>query len=103
MVKIDFECPLCNETNNLVLMGNEYGEFNKHCKACKAPLEVSNKTNKIKVKAQFPKEIVKNTIRENKIPSDYKKYEMDQIALVLTHFGFKTKEAGDHKICLQRV
>ena len=77
MVKIDFECPLCNETNNLVLMGNEYGEFNKNCKACKAPLEVSNKTNKIEVKAQFPKEIVKNTIRENKIPSDYKKYEID--------------------------
>ena len=77
MVKIDFECPICNETNNLVLMGNEYGEFDKYCKACEAPLEVSNKTNKIEVKAQFPKEIVKNTIRENKIPSDYKKYEMD--------------------------
>ena len=77
MVKIDFECPICNETNNLVLMGNEYGEFDKYCKACEAPLEVSNKTNKIEVKAQFPKEIVKNTIRENKIPSDYKKYEID--------------------------
>mgnify|MGYP003132236807 CR=1 FL=1 len=34
---------------------------------------------------------------------DYKKYKMDHIALVLTHFGFKTKEAGENKICLQRA
>jgi transcription elongation factor Elf1/flagellar biosynthesis protein FliQ len=77
MVKIDFECPLCNEKNILVLMGDDNGEFNKKCKACEAPLEVSNKANKIEVKARFPKEIVKNTVKENKIPSDYKKYEID--------------------------
>jgi transcription elongation factor Elf1 len=77
MVKIDFECPLCNEKNNLILMGDKSGEFNKKCKACKAQLEVSNKANKIEVKALFPKNIVKNTVKENKIPSDYKKYEID--------------------------
>ena len=77
MVKIDFECPLCNEKNNLILMGNESGEFNKDCKACEAKLEVSNKANKIEVKARFPKNIMKNTVKENKIPSDYKKYEID--------------------------
>ena len=60
MVKIDFECPLCNEKNILVLMGDDNGEFNKKCKACEAPLEVSNKANKIEVKARFPKEIVKS-------------------------------------------
>ena len=77
MAKINFECPLCNEKNNLILMGNESGEFNKDCKACEAKLEVSNKANKIEVKARFPKNIMKNTVKENKIPSDYKKYEID--------------------------
>ena len=77
MVKIDFECPLCNEKNNLILMGDKSGEFNKKCKACEAQLEVSNKAKKIEVKALFPNNIVKNTIKENKIPSDYKKYEID--------------------------
>ena len=77
MVKIDFECPLCNVKNNLILMGDKSGEFNKKCKACKAPLEVSNKSKKIEVKALFPKNKVNNTIKENKIPSDYKKYEID--------------------------
>ena len=77
MVKIDFECPLCNERNNLILMGNESGEFNKHCKACEAKLEVSTKSNKIEVKAPLPKNIAENTVKENKIPSDYKKYEID--------------------------
>ena len=32
-------------------MGNESGEFSKHCKACEAKLEVSTKSNKIEVKA----------------------------------------------------
>ena len=77
MVKIDFECPLCNERNNLILMGNESGEFNKHCKACEAKLEVSTKSNKIEVKAQLPQNIAQNTVKEKKIPSDYKKYEID--------------------------
>ena len=78
MVKIDFECPLCNKKNMLVLMGDDNGEFNKKCKACEAPLEVSNKANKIEVKARFPKEIVRNTVKENKIPSDYKIYNFEK-------------------------
>ena len=60
MVKIDFECPLCNERNNLILMGNESGEFNKYCQACKAKLEISNKSNKIEVKAQLPQYVSLN-------------------------------------------
>ena len=77
MVKIDFECPHCNEKNSLILMGNESGEFNKDCKSCETKLEVSNREDKIEVKAQFPKNQINNVIRENKIPSDYKKYEKD--------------------------
>jgi hypothetical protein len=34
---------------------------------------------------------------------DYTKFEMDQIAFVLTHFGFKTLKAGENKICLQKI
>ena len=33
---------------------------------------------------------------------DYPKYEMDQIAFALTYFNFKTKEAGENKIMLER-
>ena len=33
---------------------------------------------------------------------DYTKYAMDQVAYCLTYFGFKTIEAGDNKICLER-
>ena len=58
-------------------MGNENGEFNKQCKACEAKLEVSNRSNKIEVKAKISNNIVKNTVKENKVPSDYKKYELD--------------------------
>jgi transcription elongation factor Elf1 len=117
MVKIDFECPLCNEKNNLILMGDKSGEFNKKCKACEAQLEVSNKSKKIEVKARFPKNKTEGNIfssqnisdsvinksnvtmthhhyseinepqkkaerevkkaNDNKIPSDYKKHEIE--------------------------
>ena len=33
---------------------------------------------------------------------DYPKYQMDQIAFALTYFNFKTKEAGENKIMLER-
>mgnify|MGYP001379105540 FL=1 len=33
---------------------------------------------------------------------DHTKYEMSQIAFALTHFGFKTIEMGDYKICLEK-
>ena len=33
---------------------------------------------------------------------DYVKYSMDQIAFCLTYFGFKTIEAAENKICLER-
>ena len=33
---------------------------------------------------------------------DYTKYSMDQIAFCLTYFGFKTVEAGENKICLEK-
>jgi len=33
---------------------------------------------------------------------DYTKYEMDQVAYCLTYFGFKTMEAGENKICLEK-
>lgn len=33
---------------------------------------------------------------------DYPKYQMDQIAFALTYFDFKTKEAGENKIMLER-
>ena len=59
-------------------MGDESGEFNKKCKACEADLEVNNKTNKIEVKTQLPKNVVKNTVKDNRIPSDYKKYKNDK-------------------------
>ena len=78
MVKIEFECPTCNKKNSLILMGDESGEFNKKCTACEADLEVNNKTNKIEVKTQLPKNVVKNTGKDNRIPSDYKKYKNDK-------------------------
>ena len=33
---------------------------------------------------------------------DYVKYEMDQVAYCLTYFDFKTIEAGENKICLEK-
>ena len=33
---------------------------------------------------------------------DYTTYAMDQIAFCLTYFGFKTIEAGENKICLEK-
>jgi len=33
---------------------------------------------------------------------DYTKYSMDQVAYCLTYFGFKTMEAGENKICLEK-
>jgi len=33
---------------------------------------------------------------------DYTKYGMDQVAFTLTYFGFKTIEAAENKICLEK-
>ena len=33
---------------------------------------------------------------------DYTNYEMDQVAYCLTYFDFKTIEAGENKICLEK-
>jgi len=70
MVKIDFECPLCNEKNILVLMGGDNGEFDKKCKKCEAQLEVSNKANKIEVKTRFPKNKTKENVSSSQNISD---------------------------------
>ena len=40
MARIEFECPNCNEVNNLVLMGDEKGKFDKTCNHCQTNLEI---------------------------------------------------------------
>ena len=34
---------------------------------------------------------------------DIKTYEMDKIAYILQHFGFRTSETGDNKCMLERT
>jgi len=69
MEKIEFECPVCGEKNNLILMGYDKAEFDKKCKNCKTNLEILKTNNEISVKSKN-----KSEKKETNVPSDYKKY-----------------------------
>ena len=40
MEKIEFECPICENKNSLIIMGYEKAEFEKKCLSCKTNLEI---------------------------------------------------------------
>ncbi len=70
MEKIEFECPVCEKTNSLILMGYDKAEFDKKCKNCKADLEIIKTDSEISVE-----EKKKITTLGKKVPLDYKKYK----------------------------
>ena len=77
MARIEFKCPNCNEVDNLVLMGDEKGKFDKKCNNCKTKLEIIKDTETLEVKA-LNENKSKEKETELRIPSDYKKYELDE-------------------------
>ena len=67
-----YDCPNCNSSNKLILMGDRNGTFEKICKVCDSKLEVILKDDEIKVLVETKKE---KTVKQTKLPRDYVKYE----------------------------
>ena len=78
MARIEIECPECEKSNKIVIMGNDSGKFTRTCIKCKSEIEVEidSETN---VQTSLSKKKVekqaKNYEKEKKVPSDYKRYE----------------------------
>ncbi len=77
MARFEFKCPNCNREDNLVLMGDEKGKFDKECNNCKTKLEIIKDTETLEVKAINEKGL-KNIESKIQIPSDYKRYEFNE-------------------------
>jgi len=73
--KWNYECPNCNTTNKLILMGDRNGTFEKICKKCNSKFEVTLKNNKINILVNDVKNKKKEVIKNIKIPADYIKYD----------------------------
>ncbi len=82
MEKIEFECPICENKNNLILMGYDKAEFEKKCLSCKIDLEIIKTKDELKINP-------KNNIQKNasvdeekkgygKVPADYAVYISDE-------------------------
>ena len=72
MEKIEFECPICEGENSLILMGHDSAEFDKKCQICKADLEILRTDDEVKIE---PKKTVQTKEKRQKVPADYKKYD----------------------------
>jgi len=70
-----YECPHCNNTNKLILMGYSSGTFEKICPSCDSKLEIILENNELNILVS--KKEKKRFIKDVKIPTDYKKYEME--------------------------
>ena len=70
--KWNYECPNCNTTNKLILMGDRNGTFEKICKECNSKFEVILKDNKINILVETKKE---RTVKYAKVPKEYAKYD----------------------------
>ncbi len=73
MEKIEFECPVCDEKNSIILMGYDKAEFDKKCNSCKSDLEILKTDDDIRVKSKK-----KITNLESSVPLDYKKYKPEK-------------------------
>ena len=82
MEKIEFECPICENKNSLILMGYDKAEFEKKCLSCKTDLEIIKTEDELKINPK--KNIQKKKISEEekkghgKVPVDYKLYSSDE-------------------------
>ena len=82
MEKIEFECPICENKNSLILMGYDKAEFEKKCLSCKTDLEIIKTEDELKInpkkniqKKEFSEEEKKG---HGKVPVDYKLYSSDE-------------------------
>jgi len=80
MAKIEFECPNCQKSNKIVIMGDDSGKFIRTCVKCASKVEVEIDSElKLKTSLLEGKDKIqtktKYTEERNKIPEDYKKYD----------------------------
>ena len=82
MEKIEFECPICENKNRLILMSDDKAQFEKKCLSCKTDLEIIKTKDELKISPK--KNIQKKTFSEEKkkgngkVPSDYAVYISDE-------------------------
>jgi flagellar biosynthesis protein FliQ/DNA-directed RNA polymerase subunit RPC12/RpoP len=77
MAKKEYKCPHCNNINQLILMGDSSGTFEKICPSCNSKLEITLKNDKISVLILKEEKSENNLVQDTKIPNDYKRYKME--------------------------
>lgn len=77
MAKKEYKCPHCNNINQLILMGDSSGTFEKICPSCNSKLEITLKNDKISVLILKEEKSENNLVQNTKIPNDYKQYKME--------------------------
>ena len=74
MVKREYECPNCNNSNKLILLGDREGTFEKICQACSSKLEITLKNDEINIFVSKKENKKDNLIKNTTVPTDYAKY-----------------------------
>ena len=71
MEKIEFECPICENKNSLILMGYDKAEFEKKCLSCKTDLEIIRTEDELKIN---PKKNIQKKNSQKKKRKDMEKF-----------------------------
>ena len=81
MPSTKYNCPNCENENKLILLGNDYGIFDRICKKCSSEIEVEINEEQIVSKVRSKKNTANHFQEKRAVPEDYAKMKGDEPVL----------------------
>ena len=81
MPSTKYNCPNCENENKLILLGNDYGIFDRICKTCSSEIEVEINEEQSVSKVRSKKNTVNHFQEKKAVPKDYTKMKGDEPVL----------------------
>tara|TARA_B100000945_G_scaffold190793_1_gene153277 strand:+ start:3447 stop:4358 length:912 start_codon:yes stop_codon:yes gene_type:complete len=78
MPSTTYNCPNCKNENKLILLGNNYGNFEQKCKKCSSKIEVEIDKNQNVSKVRFKGNTTTQFEEKGTVPKDYAKMSGDE-------------------------
>ena len=81
MPSTTYNCPNCENENKLILLGNDYGVFDRICKKCSSEIEVEINEEQSVSKVTSKKNNANHFQEKKAVPEDYAKMKGDEPVL----------------------
>ena len=78
MPSTTYNCPNCENENKLILLGNDYGVFDRICKKCSSEIEVEINEEQSVSKVRSKKNTANHFQEKRAVPEDYAKMKGDE-------------------------